>query len=69
LHTARVGVIGTDRIGNPMAHNLLRAGYAVHVQDVRQAAYAGLLAAGAYWLALYHKDIHYALLEGHRQNS
>ena len=58
MHTASVGMIGTGCIGNAMAHNLLRAGYAVHVHDVRQAAYAGLLAAGAHYLALYHKDIH-----------
>lgn len=33
-----VGFIGLGRMGGPMAHNLARAGYAVHVFDVDAAA-------------------------------
>lgn len=43
----RVGVIGTGKIGNPMANNLLSAGYHVEVCDVREEAYKDLVQAGA----------------------
>ena len=42
-----VGLIGTGRIGNPMAHNLLQAGYTVHVHDIREEAFADLVERGA----------------------
>ncbi|MGE5529726.1 MAG: NAD(P)-dependent oxidoreductase [Patescibacteria group bacterium] len=42
-----VGVIGAGRMGNPMARNLLAAGYAVHVHDLRPEACTGLVSRGA----------------------
>ena len=43
----RVGFIGLGAMGKPMAFNLLKAGYALTVSDVNQAAAAELAAAGA----------------------
>lgn len=45
----QVGFIGTGNMGNPMALNLLRAGNALTVTDVRQEAAANLLEEGAVW--------------------
>jgi 3-hydroxyisobutyrate dehydrogenase len=45
----RVGFIGVGNIGNPMAHQLLMAGHSLVVHDLRPAAAASLLAAGAIW--------------------
>ena len=44
-----VGFIGTGRMGSPMVENLLKAGHAVTVTDVRREAAAKALAAGAGW--------------------
>lgn len=43
----KVGFIGLGLMGRPMALNLLKAGYAVHVWARREATLAPLLAAGA----------------------
>jgi len=45
----RIGVIGVGNIGNPMAGQLLAAGHALVVHDVRRDAAANLLAGGAAW--------------------
>ncbi len=45
----RVGFIGTGNIGNPMARNLLKAGHALVVHDLRERAAANLLELGAEW--------------------
>jgi 3-hydroxyisobutyrate dehydrogenase len=45
----RVGFIGVGNIGRPMAAQLLKAGHALTVHDVRREAAAPLLAAGAAW--------------------
>lgn len=42
-----LGFIGLGHMGNPMAKNLIKAGYAVIVYDVTQAAVAALTASGA----------------------
>ena len=44
--TGDVGFIGLGRMGGPMARNLARAGYAVHVFDVDPAAIARMAAGG-----------------------
>ena len=44
--TGDVGFIGLGRMGGPMARNLARAGYAVHVFDVDPAAIARMAASG-----------------------
>ena len=44
--TGDVGFIGLGRMGGPMARNLARAGYAVHVFDVDPAAIQRLVASG-----------------------
>ena len=44
-----VGFIGLGNMGNPMAHNVLRAGFSLTVHDLRPAAAAGLLDEGARW--------------------
>jgi 3-hydroxyisobutyrate dehydrogenase-like beta-hydroxyacid dehydrogenase len=44
-----VGFIGVGNIGNPLAAQLLRAGHALVVHDIRREATASLLAAGATW--------------------
>src|SRR4030066_427169 len=45
--TNKTGVIGTGRIGNPMAKNLIKAGFSVTVYDVRPEAYQDLAELGA----------------------
>jgi 3-hydroxyisobutyrate dehydrogenase-like beta-hydroxyacid dehydrogenase len=47
MNSIKTGVIGTGRIGCPMAKNLLKAGYAVAAYDVRPDAYQNLAALGA----------------------
>lgn len=44
-----VGVIGTGIMGAPMARNLLRAGYGVHVYSRSRGKAEALLAEGARW--------------------
>jgi 3-hydroxyisobutyrate dehydrogenase len=44
-----IGFIGVGNIGAPIAGQLLTAGHALTVHDVRREAAAGLLAAGAAW--------------------
>jgi 3-hydroxyisobutyrate dehydrogenase len=46
-----VGFIGVGNIGRPMATQLLQAGYALVVHDLRREAAAPLLEAGATWAA------------------
>src|ERR1700722_15860638 len=45
----KVGFIGVGNIGAPIAGQLLRAGHALVVHDLRREAAAALLAAGAGW--------------------
>src|ERR1700723_2808416 len=45
----KIGFIGVGNIGAPIAGQLLRAGHALVVHDLRREAAAGLLAAGAVW--------------------
>jgi len=45
----RIGFVGVGSIGAPMAGQLLAAGHALVVHDVRREAAADLLAAGAAW--------------------
>src|SRR5580704_6250114 len=45
----RVGFIGVGNIGAPIASQLLRAGHALMVHDLRREAADALLAAGAAW--------------------
>src|SRR5262245_9653412 len=45
----KLGFIGVGSIGSPMAGQLLRAGHALVVHDVRRENAAALLAAGAAW--------------------
>jgi 3-hydroxyisobutyrate dehydrogenase-like beta-hydroxyacid dehydrogenase len=45
----RIGFIGLGNMGRPMALNLLRAGHALAVHDVRKEAAAPHLAGGARW--------------------
>jgi 3-hydroxyisobutyrate dehydrogenase len=45
----RVGFIGVGNIGQPMASQLLQAGHALVVHDLRSEAATALLAAGATW--------------------
>jgi 3-hydroxyisobutyrate dehydrogenase len=45
----RIGFIGVGNIGQPMASQLLAAGHALVVHDVRREPAAELLAAGAAW--------------------
>ena len=47
----RVGFIGLGRMGGPMSGNVLAAGHDLIVHDIREAAAAPLLAAGAAWAA------------------
>ena len=44
-----VGFIGTGNIGNPMARNVIKAGYQLVVHDAREAAAANLIELGARW--------------------
>lgn len=45
----RVGVIGLGRMGHPMAANILKAGYALIIHDVRREAGHDLESVGAAW--------------------
>jgi 3-hydroxyisobutyrate dehydrogenase len=45
----KIGFIGVGNIGAPIAGQLLRAGHALAVHDVRREAAGALLAAGAAW--------------------
>ncbi len=45
----RLGFIGTGIIGKPMAHNLLKAGYALTVHNRTKAKAMQLLSEGANW--------------------
>jgi 3-hydroxyisobutyrate dehydrogenase len=45
----KIGFIGVGNIGAPIAGQLLKAGHALSVFDLRREAAAGLLAAGATW--------------------
>jgi 3-hydroxyisobutyrate dehydrogenase-like beta-hydroxyacid dehydrogenase len=45
----KIGFIGVGNIGAPIAGQLLKAGHALSVFDLRREAAAGLLAAGAQW--------------------
>ena len=45
----KIGFIGLGLMGRPMAANLLKAGYALRVIDLRRDAAAGLIEAGAEW--------------------
>ncbi len=47
MDITRTGVIGTGRIGSPLAKNLLKAGYAVAAYDVRPEASRDLADLGA----------------------
>ncbi|HLE81226.1 MAG TPA: NAD(P)-binding domain-containing protein, partial [Dehalococcoidia bacterium] len=44
-----IAVIGTGKMGNPMAANLMKAGHRLTVNDVDRGAAANLLEAGARW--------------------
>ena len=46
----RVGFIGTGIMGKPMAHNLLRAGFAVSVHNRSRSRLADLISEGAAWM-------------------
>src|ERR1700687_119837 len=45
----QIGYIGAGKIGNPMARSLLRAGHAMKVHDINEAATANLIELGAVW--------------------
>ena len=47
--TTPVGFVGLGNMGLPMAHNLLKAGYALHVFNRTAAKAEELLAQGATW--------------------
>jgi len=49
LNDRNIGVIGTGIMGEPMARNLLRAGYDVRVNTRTRAKAEALLAEGATW--------------------
>lgn len=44
-----VGFIGLGNMGNPMAHNILRAGFPLTVHDLRPAVASSLINEGARW--------------------
>ncbi len=45
----KIGFIGTGNIGNPMANQLLKAGFDLTVHDIRPEAAESLVADGAKW--------------------
>jgi 3-hydroxyisobutyrate dehydrogenase len=45
----KIGFIGTGNIGNPMANQLLKAGFYLTVHDMKPEAAANLVADGAKW--------------------
>ena len=47
--TTPVGFVGLGNMGLPMAQNVLKAGYALHVFNRTAAKAEGLLAQGATW--------------------
>lgn len=47
MKVGKIGFIGLGIMGKPMAKNLLKAGYALVVYDINQAAVADVSAAGA----------------------
>ena len=47
----KFGFIGVGNMGNPMAANLVKAGHALQVFDLRRESAANLLDAGATWAA------------------
>jgi 3-hydroxyisobutyrate dehydrogenase len=49
--TMKIGFIGIGNLGEHLAANLLRAGFAVMVHDLNQKTAAGLIDAGAKWAA------------------
>jgi 2-hydroxy-3-oxopropionate reductase len=49
MPTERIGFIGTGIMGRPMAHNLLKAGFAVTVNNRTKAKAKQILAEGAVW--------------------
>ena len=44
-----IGFIGTGRMGNPMARNLIKAGNSLVVHDLNEASAANLIELGARW--------------------
>jgi 3-hydroxyisobutyrate dehydrogenase len=46
----KLGFIGVGNMGNPMAANLQKAGYALQVHDIKREAAQNLLDAGATWV-------------------
>ena len=47
----KIGFIGLGNMGGPMALNLIKAGHALVVHDVRPESAAQHLARGATWMA------------------
>ena len=47
--SSRIGFIGLGNMGLPMAQNLLKAGYSLHVFNRTQARAQSLLEQGATW--------------------
>ena len=47
--TTPVGFVGLGNMGLPMAHNLLKAGFALHVFNRTAAKAESLLTQGATW--------------------
>ena len=52
----KIGFIGLGAMGGPMAANLLKAGHALGVNDVRREAATPLIEAGAAWAEDVSKD-------------
>lgn len=50
MHKERIGFIGTGIMGEPMARNLLRAGYPVTVHTRTKSRAQALLQEGARWV-------------------
>ena len=46
----KLGFVGVGNMGNPMALNLLKAGHALQVYDIKQEAASNLLEDGAAWV-------------------
>ena len=54
---ASVGFIGVGNMGNPMAYNVLKAGFAMLVYDKNPQAMENLLQAGARGAASVHEVV------------
>jgi molybdopterin/thiamine biosynthesis adenylyltransferase len=55
--------VGTGNMGNPIAANLLRAGYALSLADLDETKFANLLLLGGYCLAqLLDNSVHVSAL-------